>query len=217
MDQPADEISTAEVLRLKEYAADNREHATQIRDEDPEASFRWLMQAEQQEGQAAARLHVDRAPAVGPGGEFAYGGQPRTPAHLVSQQKPNAITIEASEERLHLIERAGAHSLALDLVQDSKPRDSRERLLAHGEATLHAHAMKLIAKANEQTDPLEIARLTNAACKCFSTAQEAALVIAKLRGGGSQKFEVRHVHLHSGGQAIVGNVKAGSRKRKVGG
>ena len=207
------EISTAEALRLKAYADVNRKHAVEIRDRDPEVARRWQMQAEQQEEQASLRLHVDCVPAVGPGSEFVHTGRPRTPAQIVSQQKPNAITVEASADRLHLLERAGAHSLGLDLVQDCKPRDSRERLLAHGEATLHAHGMKLIAKANEQTDPVEIARLTNAACKCFSTAQEAAVVIAKLRGGGSQKVEVRHVHVHSGGQAIVGNVKAGSRKR----
>jgi hypothetical protein len=31
----------------------------------------------------------------------------------------------------------------------------------------------------------------------------------KYRGKGEQKMEVKHVHVHEGGQAIVGNVNHG--------
>ena len=77
---------------------------------------------------------------------------------------------------------------------------------------MHSLGMKLIAKALEQHNSIEMARLANAACKCLGTAQEAALVIAKLRGGNSQRVEVRHLYVQAGGQAIVGNVTRGSRK-----
>jgi hypothetical protein len=207
-------ISTAEALRLGQYAERNRKHVAEIREMDPEGSAYWLCKSEEQEGQAAARLHLDHLPAVGPGGEFVCRGEPKTMAEWTSRRKPDAITAEASQDRLSLIERAGAHNLALDLVQDTKPRNSRERLLAHAEATMHALGMKLVEKALEQADAVEIPRLSNAACKCFSTAQEAALAVAKLRAGSRQTVEVRHVHVAPGGQAIVGNVTAGSRKRR---
>jgi hypothetical protein len=32
--------------------------------------------------------------------------------------------------------------------------------------------------------------------------------LKRLRSGGEQKVRVEHVHVHEGGQAIVGNVKA---------
>ena len=207
----SDVISTAEALQLREYAAHNRKHAEKIREQDPDGALVWLATAEDQERQANARLAVETLPSAGTAGEFVLDD--KTMPALLSRQQPDAITVEGSRERLQLLERAGSHDLALELVQNTKPRSSREKLLAHGEATLHAHAMKLIAKANQQSDPVEIARLTNAACKCFAVAQEAALVITKLRGGGSQKVEVRHVHVHPGGQAIVGNVGTGKPRR----
>jgi hypothetical protein len=38
--------------------------------------------------------------------------------------------------------------------------------------------------------------------------------LRKHRNGGNQKVVVEHVHVHNGGQAIVGNVSHGGRSMK---
>ena len=49
----------------------------------------------------------------------------------------------------------------------------------------------------------------NLAVKLMRTFALQAEALAKLKRGGEQRVKVEHLHVHSGGQAIVGNVQTG--------
>jgi len=65
----------------------------------------------------------------------------------------------------------------------------------------------------QQQDSAE--KALNKLARTFTTQVEA---LKRYRTGGKQKVTVEHVHVHEGGQAIVGNIESGEggfKKREV--
>ncbi len=100
----------------------------------------------------------------------------------------------------------GELNAAIAMVAGIAPRDNLEAMLAFQMATVHVlslrHARSMVT--SERIDQLDIQeRIVNKLMRTFTTQMEA---LRKHRNGGSQKMTVEHVHVYSGGQAIVGNV-----------
>lgn len=100
----------------------------------------------------------------------------------------------------------GELNAAIAMVAGIAPRDNLEAMLAFQMATVHVlslrHARSMVT--SERIDQLDIQeRVVNKLMRTFTTQMEA---LRKHRNGGSQKMTVEHVHVYSGGQAIVGNV-----------
>jgi hypothetical protein len=55
----------------------------------------------------------------------------------------------------------------------------------------------------------------NGASKLLTRHHETLEVLLKYRRKGEQRVYVEHVHVHSGGQAIVGNVTTGSGMKSI--
>jgi hypothetical protein len=199
-------ISTGEAMKLRIRARVKRRQAEKISADDPLMAEAWIDEANEQDEQASVRLALTAPRIRGPGNEFAVPGIKRSLAAVISAEKPDAITTEASLDRIDLVARAKADSLALDLADSVNAKDSTEKLFAHREAVAHSFGMKLIEHAHQQTSPMWGARLANVAMRCFEVANDTALKLARLRNGGNQTFEVRYVNVAAGGQAIVGNV-----------
>jgi hypothetical protein len=98
---------------------------------------------------------------------------------------------------------------ALAVIEALEPRDEIEGVLAVQMACTHAAAMAVLARfaGGGGSERRVIALGTTAArlLKAFTLQEEA---LRRRRGGNQQHVRVEHVHVHSGGQAIVGNVKA---------
>ena len=97
----------------------------------------------------------------------------------------------------------------LVMVEGVKPKDQVEAMLAAQMAAVHNATMTYARRLNVadtimQSDAAE--RTFNKLARTFTT-QVAAL--KQYRTGGQQKMTVEHVHVHEGGQAIVGNVQGG--------
>lgn len=106
---------------------------------------------------------------------------------------------------------ADALNFAISIVRSIAPRDHLEVLLALQMAAIHIASMKHVRMMNhaESIPQLDIQeRTVNKLMRTFTTQMEA---LRKHRNGGSQKVIVKHVHVHEGGQAIVGNVSHGGR------
>lgn len=114
---------------------------------------------------------------------------------------------------------ASADSLnfMLAVVKSIDPRDEIETLLAAQMAAVHTATMTFTRRlANvetiQQQDSAE--RALNKLARTFTTQMEA---LKRYRTGGEQKVTVEHVHVHEGGQAIVGHVdhkgEGGSTKK----
>jgi hypothetical protein len=103
---------------------------------------------------------------------------------------------------------------AIAMVAGIEPRNHLEAMLAVQMTSVHILAMKhsrsmLTVETIDQLDIQE--RTINKLMRTFTSQMEA---LRKHRNGGNQKVVVEHVHVHEGGQAIVGNVTHGGRASK---
>ncbi len=108
----------------------------------------------------------------------------------------------------------GKLNYMLSIVSGIEPRDQIETMLAAQMAAVHMQMMTFTRRLNHvdnipQQDSAE--RAFNKLARTFTTQMEA---LNKYRGKGQQKMTVEHVHVHEGGQAIVGNVQGGGGQRK---
>ncbi len=102
----------------------------------------------------------------------------------------------------------------LSMVNGIEPKNQVEAMLAAQMAAVHNATMTFARRLNHadtimQSDAAE--RSFNKLARTFAT-QMAAL--KQYRTGGQQKMTVEHVHVHDGGQAIVGNVQGGGGSAK---
>ncbi len=107
-----------------------------------------------------------------------------------------------------------ALNFAVSLVRSIEPRSQLETMLAIQMAAVHLSSMKYMRKMNhaETIPQLDLQeRVVNKLMRTFTSQMEA---LRKHRNGGNQKVVVEHVHVHEGGQAIVGNVTHGGRPPK---
>jgi len=101
----------------------------------------------------------------------------------------------------------GKNNNALSILYGIKPKDELESMLAIQMIGVHNLAMKYIglATVKDQT-PLGIDANVNRATKLLRAFTAQMEAINRYRGNSQQKMTVEHVHVHEGGQAIVGNV-----------
>ncbi|WP_373089332.1 hypothetical protein [Sneathiella sp.] len=100
---------------------------------------------------------------------------------------------------------------AVDLFESIKPADGMEAMLAVQMVGAHEAAMECLRRAMVPGQTFE-GRANNLghAQKMMSLYARQLAALDKHRGKGEQKVTVKHVHVASGGQAIVGNVEAGT-------
>jgi len=124
-------------------------------------------------------------------------------------QVPDMAAMDASIDRtdLLLLDSTNCVALAIDASQSIKAGNSLEKMLAHQLALVHKTSFTVMDKAMQQKDTVEQARLINASARLMSVYQQGLLTIQRLRTGGNQTMTVQHVHVASGGQAVIGNVK----------
>jgi hypothetical protein len=95
---------------------------------------------------------------------------------------------------------------ALAVVSGVRPRDEVEAMLASQMAVTHALAMDMLGRTKQSPTVPYMQICAGIATKLQRTFVAQTEALAKLRRGGEQKVVVEHVHVHSGGQAIVGAV-----------
>jgi hypothetical protein len=92
------------------------------------------------------------------------------------------------------------------ILSGQRPKNELEAMVICQMAVTHALTMRSLGNLNrsngiqqQDSNALTVARLT----KAFASQVDA---LGKLRRGGEQRVVVEHVHIHAGGQAIVGAV-----------
>ena len=92
----------------------------------------------------------------------------------------------------------------------AKPDDELEGMLIAQMVAAHSAAMECYRRAMlpDQTFDGRESALKHAA-KLSHVYADLLLALDKHRGKGEQRVSVEHVHVHKGGQAIVGTVQAG--------
>ena len=140
---------------------------------------------------------------------------------LDTLETPSVINVDASEHRITLAMRAGALSAALDTAQTVQAANAIEKMLCHQMAAAHARGMEFLGMLEDsftfKLQPVDQARLANAAARQFDICQSAALVLQKLKTGGTQRVVVQHlqsVNVGPGGRAVVAQKMKGGRRAK---
>lgn len=90
-----------------------------------------------------------------------------------------------------------------------EPQNEVEAMLAVQMAGTHEVAMDMLSRARRTDNIDHLERYGTLATKLLRTYSTQLEALAKMRRGGAQKVTVEHVHVHEGGQAIVGNVNTG--------
>jgi len=93
-------------------------------------------------------------------------------------------------------------------------RDTVEDLLAVQMLALHNAALDCTRRAMIQGQPSEVRREELAlAAKASRAFAQLVDTLDRRRRGGEQKVTVEHVHVHAGGQAVVGTVEVGGKPK----
>ena len=97
------------------------------------------------------------------------------------------------------------------------PKDQIEGMLATQMIATHHQALNCfrIAAESKTIEMLNLA--VNSANKLTRTYAAQMEALNRYRGKGQQKMTVEHVHINSGGQAIIGNVTKNDSSKKEGG
>jgi hypothetical protein len=91
-----------------------------------------------------------------------------------------------------------------------KPKDEVEGMLAAQMVAAHSATMECHRRAMNREQTFEGRRENlNQANKLSRTYTMQIEALSRYRGKGQQKVTVEHVHVHAGGQAVVGAVDAG--------
>ena len=94
-------------------------------------------------------------------------------------------------------------------MQGINPTDEIEGMLAAQMIAVH-HAAMAQARRLNNADTIERQNsASNALTKLMRTYTAQMEALNRHRGKGQQKMTVEHVHVHDGGQAIVGTVSKG--------
>jgi hypothetical protein len=96
---------------------------------------------------------------------------------------------------------------ALAMIEAAAPRNEIEAALAVQMACTHTAAMAILAKLDSGFGTeRRIAAFGSAAARLMRAYATQVEVFRRLRNGGQQVVRVEHVHIHDGGQAVIGNV-----------
>jgi hypothetical protein len=99
------------------------------------------------------------------------------------------------------------YNAVIAALNDISPRDPLERMLAAQLVATHMAAMDCYERLNRTNDRDVHGYNLNKANKLSRTYVSLLEALNRHRGKGQQKVTVEHVHVHHGGQAIVGHVE----------
>ena len=105
----------------------------------------------------------------------------------------------------------GQFNAALAMLDGHKPANEVEALLLAQAFASFDLAMDMAARTKQASTREMMDSLASISTKMMRTFTAQIEALAKMRRGGSQTVRVEHVHVHAGGQAIVGNVQTGGR------
>ena len=157
--------------------------------------------------------HIHREGAAPACGSVAL---PADPKMAGNQSLLDQVALDAGIHRMDLLSRLGTDCVAsaIDTAKSTQAGNSLEISLAHQLAVAHTKSLEIVDQASLQENIVEKCRLFNLAARFMDTFQRGLLTLQRIRAGGAQTITIHHVNVGQGGQAIVGNVRAGGGGKK---
>ena len=132
----------------------------------------------------------------------AFGTTSQEFAHVSLMQMINALASREDSASPNIV------NAVVAAVDGVRPNTEIEAMLACQMAVTHALAMDFLGRANRAQHLEARASDGSLAAKLLRTYTAQVEALAKLQRGGAQTVRVEHVHVHAGGQAVVGNIHA---------
>src|ERR1700687_5670875 len=140
------------------------------------------------------------------------GSKSDTWNNVIANQAAQAIWAKNSNEE----ERSNLFSATIAGLIGIGPNDELEGMLAAQLVACHNASMECYRRAMIGEQSFEGRRenlsQANKLSRTYATLLEA---LNRHRGKGQQEVTVEHVHVHAGGQAVVGNVEGGGTRTKL--
>jgi hypothetical protein len=105
---------------------------------------------------------------------------------------------------------------ALAIIHSMKPQSELEALLAVQIIATGFSGLRFLRQSQHHMDETFIDIYGNYAMKLLRVQQELIKTFERYRRGNKQTVEVRHVHIHSGGQGVVGIVNQAEARERNG-
>ena len=105
---------------------------------------------------------------------------------------------------------------AIALVASMQPETELQAMLAVQIAATGFAGHKLLRQSQHHLDEIHISVYGNYAIKLLRLQLEMIQTLDRHRRGNTQTVEVRHVHIHSGAQGVVGIVNAAENELQGG-
>lgn len=132
---------------------------------------------------------------------------------------PDTPALAASLARTEMLAQSRLDVLALgiDAAAASSSGDPLTKMLAHQASLAHAASFKLMDRAMEQGNPVEMARLVNSAGRMMSVFQQALLALHRLQNGGQQTVTVQHINVNADQAVVAGSLQTEIKPLPYGG
>lgn len=101
----------------------------------------------------------------------------------------------------------------VSMVRATDPANELEAALAVQMATAHWLAMDMAGLSKKTANPDLNAQRVGMTAKLMTAFGKQVEALKRHRGGTEQRVVVEHVHVHEGGQAIVGAVEGGGKRK----
>ena len=119
---------------------------------------------------------------------------------------PDLAAIESSEARGRLLEQNDVVAMGVDIANTVRASNTAEKRIAHEIAVAHKVAMEQARRSQAERDPLMELKRLQISAKMMAQVREGILTLQRLKATGPQSVTVQHVHVNSGGQAVVANM-----------
>lgn len=129
----------------------------------------------------------------------AVGSDDRDFQHGLIHQLTNALSKGKDAD-------IAALNFGLSVVQGVGPRDQIEAMLAAQMAAVHDATMREARLMNHAVNIDQLRAHDGALNRLARTFSAQVAALKAYRSGGEQRMTVEHVHVHAGGQAVVGQV-----------
>ena len=158
--------------------------------------------ADEMDREAQALLTPREPLQTGLGGEIIPPVEEGLPGLELALQKPDLLSLGASEQRAQLLEQNKVLELGIETAQDAQAEGSVQKMISHQMAAAHKRAMNLLAESQEAKDVDVACKKARTAAKMMDAFSRAALTLQRLQTGASQVVQVQHVQVN--GPAVIG-------------
>ena len=166
-------------------------------DYDPVRRDFELALADRMDQEAQALLTPPESLQSGLGGEILPHVQDGLPGLESTLKEPDMLNAEASKQRMHLLERAGALELGVEAAHQVDARNTIEKMAAHQMAAAHKRAMELLAESASANDSDTAIKKARASARLMDAFSRSALTLERLQRGGGQTIQVQYVQVNT--------------------